>query len=538
MNQRPFCATVAQALSILLGALVSDLLPASQGLCVERGAVIPADSESSAEFEKNVYRLVKDLEYSNQVARDFVNMIHLWKADGLFLKLARTADGVKQKKISGERYAEVEKQAVRELAHTIRKEIAGADTTIKGNLNYFDLALIIKDKKAHCLGYSQVFYVLGNSLGLNVEASDVEEYSFGRMPDSMGHVACLVGLHNGKAIQADLTLDNYVSEEFVFTDEYERKGDNWQLRKKDSRLNIHPMIQLLDRKGLVAYIYSNRGYALLKAGETSEAISSCNKAIELNPKCAMAYLNRSGAFDAIGKLAEAISDSTKAIEFRPGFAEAYYNRGTAYGKLGKLKEAISDYNKAIEHNPNDAETYDNRGNAFLLSGKANDAMSDYDKAIQLNPKNAKAYSNRGLVHSSLGQLDKAVLDNTKAIELDPNLDVAYLNRGKAYHRLGKLTEAIEDYNKAVQLNPQSGDAYNNRGSAYAQSGKLVQAIPDLSKAIDLNPNDADAYYKRGLANATLGKKEDAKRDLNNALRLNPSLKGQVKDISSLYKLDL
>ncbi|NJL42544.1 MAG: tetratricopeptide repeat protein, partial [Pseudanabaena sp. SU_2_4] len=44
--------------------------------------------------------------------------------------------------------------------------------------------------------------------------------------------------------------------------------------------------------------------------------------------------------------------STKAIEFDPKFALAYNNRGGAHDDLGDKQAALVDYNKAIELDPN------------------------------------------------------------------------------------------------------------------------------------------------------------------------------------------
>ena len=137
--------------------------------------------------------------------------------------------------------------------------------------------LSLKTKKAHCLGYTQLFYILGNSMGLTVQAIEVLEHSNGQMPAEMGHVACEVGLHNDKAMQVDLTLRDCVSKVFLFTEEYDKEGNYWELKDKNNRLNIHPKIQLLDKNGLLAGIYSNRGTVDGKSGKLTEAIADCNK---------------------------------------------------------------------------------------------------------------------------------------------------------------------------------------------------------------------------------------------------------------------
>ena len=65
----------------------------------------------------------------------------------------------------------------------------------------------------------------------------------------------------------------------------------------------------------------------------------------------MAYCNRGSAKNSSGDYAGAIEDYTKAIELDPKFAVAYCNRGNAKDSSGDYAGAIEDYTKAIELDP-------------------------------------------------------------------------------------------------------------------------------------------------------------------------------------------
>jgi len=85
----------------------------------------------------------------------------------------------------------------------------------------------------------------------------------------------------------------------------------------------------------------NQGVVLLEEGQYDRAIAYFNKAIEINPKYAVAYLNRGSAYDGKGQYDKAISDFNKAIEINPRFAVAYFNRGFVYDRKGQLDKAIA-----------------------------------------------------------------------------------------------------------------------------------------------------------------------------------------------------
>jgi tetratricopeptide (TPR) repeat protein/TolB-like protein len=222
------------------------------------------------------------------------------------------------------------------------------------------------------------------------------------------------------------------------------------------------------------------------------------KAIEFDPKYALAYYYRGSAYISKGEFEKAIADTSKAIELAPKFAEAYNNRGNAYSEHGEFDKAIKDLDKSIELDPKGAKTYDNRGIAYQAKGDSEKAIKDYGKAIELDPKFATAYNNRGTAYSNKREFDKAIKDYDKAIELDPKNATAYYNRGGDYFEIGQYDKAIKDCDKAIELDPKEATSYSRRGGAYAIKGDYERAIKDYSKAIELDPRLALAYENRGI----------------------------------------
>jgi len=125
-----------------------------------------------------------------------------------------------------------------------------------------------------------------------------------------------------------------------------------------------------------AETYLNQGVAYSQKGEFERAVSNYNKAIEVNPKFAVAYLNRGFTYSKLGEYDRAISDYSKATEINPRYAMAFNNRGFTYRKKGDFNRAISDYSKAIEINPRYAVAYYNRANAYYQTGEYDRAWED------------------------------------------------------------------------------------------------------------------------------------------------------------------
>ena len=116
------------------------------------------------------------------------------------------------------------------------------------------------------------------------------------------------------------------------------------------------------------------------------------KAIELNPKLAIAYLDLGRSyFYKKGDYAKAISQFEKAVEIAPDSPQTHSYLGTALRTRGNLGRAVSEYQKAIELDPNYAAAYTDLGIAFFYMNKHPESMAKLKKAISLNPNYADAY---------------------------------------------------------------------------------------------------------------------------------------------------
>ena len=199
----------------------------------------------------------------------------------------------------------------------------------------------------------------------------------------------------------------------------------------------------------------DRGVALVMEGKYDEAIKAFDKAIEQNPKDAVAYNNRGAAYGQIGNYKQQIEDSNKAIELNPGDAVAYNNRGVAHGELGDYEQEIKDCSKAIEINPNLAVAYYHRGIAYYKLGNRKQAAKDKNKAYALNPKRSW-----GKIEVVSSESIAPTADKNK-IKVIGNRDskryhlpgMKYYDKVKAYHRVifNSEQEAINaGYHKARQ----------------------------------------------------------------------------------------
>jgi Tfp pilus assembly protein PilF len=84
----------------------------------------------------------------------------------------------------------------------------------------------------------------------------------------------------------------------------------------------------------------------------------------------------------------AIAAFTKAIQFNPRDALAYVNRGLAYSRAGDFRQARSDFSRALEVDARQGVAYYARGLAALLLGLQAEAKRDLQQAANLGDERA------------------------------------------------------------------------------------------------------------------------------------------------------
>jgi tetratricopeptide (TPR) repeat protein len=119
----------------------------------------------------------------------------------------------------------------------------------------------------------------------------------------------------------------------------------------------------------LAFAWVNKGNALRNQGKFDDALQAVERAIELDPNLAAAqnvrnliqetrknpentWINKGAALDKQGKFDEAHQAFEKAIELNPKSALAWSNKGLMLFKLNKNGEALLAVDNATELDPN------------------------------------------------------------------------------------------------------------------------------------------------------------------------------------------
>lgn len=217
------------------------------------------------------------------------------------------------------------------------------------------------------------------------------------------------------------------------------------------------------------------------------------KALQLNPQCAMAHCVKSRILIEEKKYDEALTAIHQAIQLDTADAYIWYCKGLAHNEKDQYAEAVEAFNRAIALDPLDAKSYENKAFAKQKQKKNFDAIEDYTRAIDLNPTHsANAYAQRGWVKSTMKRYEEAIADYDQSIHLDSTEAWVYFQRGYAKGVLKKHQAAIADYDRAIVLKPEYDNAFVNRGYAYEQLNQNDWAKKDYATALKISPNNKTA----------------------------------------------
>ncbi|MCU0542127.1 MAG: tetratricopeptide repeat protein [Oscillatoriaceae cyanobacterium Prado104] len=290
-------------------------------------------------------------------------------------------------------------------------------------------------------------------------------------------------------------------------------------------------------------------------GKLEESIAACKRAIEIQPKAALAYKIMGNATQAMGKLDAARCWYAQALEIEPNFAEVHSNLGSLHAQQKQWQKSIACYQKAIEIKPDLASAYRNLarvllhsgqqkagakywydaltldinwakpeehftlGNTMLELGELEKAISCYRRAIQLQPSYADACHNLGEVLSVRGELEEAISAYQQAIELNPNFAASHYSLGKVWANLERREEAIACFRRAIELNPDFAQAYQSLGDVLDSRGQIDEAIGCYEKTIELKPDIWEVHQKLGDALQEKGEIDGAIEAYNRAIEL-------------------
>ncbi len=260
--------------------------------------------------------------------------------------------------------------------------------------------------------------------------------------------------------------------------------------------------QISSSEGVTAEQHAWMGYTYLQAGRTDSAITTLERAAELDPEnpavinnLATAYLQRNSDEDRV----KARALYRKLAELAPNNPVAGYNLGSMYLGEGNYAEAKKFLEPAARAS-NDPFAWNNLGKACEGLGENDNAASFYGTASDARKDVALFARNAGFAYirvknDALGvnYLQRAIDNGDRDVEIKKVMASAFNRMNQSDKALAMMLEP-----SVAEASRLDADYWFNLGVIYADKGEATKAEGAYRQSLEIRPNDADTVNNLGV----------------------------------------
>jgi tetratricopeptide (TPR) repeat protein/predicted Ser/Thr protein kinase len=295
-----------------------------------------------------------------------------------------------------------------------------------------------------------------------------------------------------------------------------------------------------------AYNEFLKGLDFLGKNYFEDARQALQKAVDLDPKFAIAHLYLGYAYASLRDLArraehfeKAKSLSDKATEKERLYIEAAY----ALNIEKDPDKRFRIYLELVEKYPKEKRAHFNLAICYLAEKKFPEAIKEVDKVLQLDPHFGNAFELFAEIYMGMGDMVKAAEYLKKYAEASPGVAEPHSATGDLFFQMGRLDEAIASYREALKIKPNFGA---DEWIAYIQAvkGEYGEALRSIDDYIDKAPGAGirmRGQWWRAFYNHVTGRRNLAMNEADRAIEswksVNPYGAAVVKMVESWFCYD-
>ena len=258
------------------------------------------------------------------------------------------------------------------------------------------------------------------------------------------------------------------------------------------------------------------------------ALPFFKRAVELDPKFAMAYVAMAAIYHNLREAALARDNAQKAYDLRDRVSERerlaiesqYYTTAT-----GELERAVEVYQVWKQTYPRDFVPYGNLGLLFINLGKYENSLEQTSEALHLEPNVVVALANLAYNYECLDRLDQAQAVMKQAeerkVESALLLGIHYLlaflqNDSSEMSRIRSTAEGKPGIEDLLLSTAADTEAWHGR---LAKAQELTRQAAESAGRNNAKEAAANYLAAAGLREAEAGNLEQARANANAALKL-------------------
>jgi tetratricopeptide (TPR) repeat protein len=230
--------------------------------------------------------------------------------------------------------------------------------------------------------------------------------------------------------------------------------------------------------------------------DRERALALGRAAVEAAPGSATAHLALSYALQARFDLDGARSSVARAVELDPKDALAWARLSELHASFGATARSLEAARRAAALAPDLSRTQTVLGFAHLRDVETSEARKAFERAIALDSADPLPRLGLGLTRIRTGDLDGGAREIEIAAGLAPNEAIIRSYLGKAYYEEKRTGLDEREWETAKTLDPNDPTPWFYGAIAKQTTNRPVEALRDLERSIELN--DGRAVYRSRL----------------------------------------
>jgi len=242
----------------------------------------------------------------------------------------------------------------------------------------------------------------------------------------------------------------------------------------------------------------------------------------------------------------AITSYERAIELDPNYALAYAGLANSYSVLGvnghmPVREAEPHVRVASER----SVALDDKSAAAHLSFGAYKmfyqwdllgAELEYKRSMELDPTYPTAPELYSYVLQALRRFDEAEFYAKRARDLDPITLLTAENLGTIYRHAGRLDESLAVFETVIGMDPSFADARFERALTLSLLGRHEDAEAEAKRAVDMTNEATHMVAGLGIVYARAGKEREALLLIDGLVKNSPTKHVSPLDVALIYSV--
>ncbi|MBN1891708.1 MAG: tetratricopeptide repeat protein [Clostridiales bacterium] len=239
------------------------------------------------------------------------------------------------------------------------------------------------------------------------------------------------------------------------------------------------------------------------------------------------------------KYEEAVSSFNRALEIDPDSIDALRGKSKALVMIGEGYDAMHCLVRAARVEPPNAELFRELADVYFMAGYVNECRRYCRKCLSLDPHSSAAFVLLGMLEIREDNIEDAVKWLSRSLTIDPMNPIALNELAYVEHINGNDDECLKLLEKALDIAPDFADVVCSMGVVYYYKGDYESANALLDRALELDPMHVGAMVTKGNALLSQSVPEDALTWYERALEVEENFSDAIRGkIDALRALGL